>query len=70
LQLNGNFPYDTETFLREALGDELLATTQSEPELCHRNLLPSSAKREVDGSESLFLTVRDYRTLTQLARQV
>jgi len=59
-----------ETFLTEALGDELLATTQNEPELCHRNLLPSSAEHERDGSESLFLTLRDYRTLTQLTRQV
>jgi hypothetical protein len=59
-----------ETFLREALGDELLATTQSEPELCHRNSLPSSAKGKGAGSESLFLTVGEYRTLTELAKQV
>jgi hypothetical protein len=59
-----------ETFLREALGDELLVTTQSEPQLCHRNLCPSSAERERDGSESLFLTLEEYRARTQLARQV
>jgi hypothetical protein len=59
-----------ETFPREALVDELLVTTQSEPELCHRSSLPSSAEREGDGSDSLLLTVGDYRALTQLARQV
>ena len=59
-----------ETFPREAFGDELLATTQREPESYHRNLPTSSAEHVGDGSESLFLTLADYRTLTQLARQV
>jgi hypothetical protein len=58
------------TFPREALDDELLATTQSESEVCHRNSLPSSAELEGGGSESMFLTVGDYRALTELSRQV
>jgi len=59
-----------ESFLIEALGDELLATAQSDPQVCHQSSLSTSAEGEGDGSESPFLTVRKYRTLTQLARQV
>jgi hypothetical protein len=59
-----------ESFLIEALGDELLASAQSEPELCHQSSPLPSPEGEGDGSESPFLTVGKYRTLTQLARQV
>jgi hypothetical protein len=67
-QLNGS-SYDIESFLIDALGDELLASPQSEPELYHRSSLPLE-EGEGDGLESPFLTVRKYRKLTQLARQV
>jgi hypothetical protein len=68
-QLSGNL-YDMESFLIEALSDEQLASAQSESELCHKSSLLRSEEGEGDGSESPFLTVRKYRTLTQLARQV
>ncbi|XP_023705185.1 anillin isoform X2 [Cryptotermes secundus] len=67
-ELSGN-SYDIESFLIEALGDEQLASTQSEPKLCHRSSLLPSEEGEGDGLESPFLSVRKYRTLAQLARQ-
>jgi hypothetical protein len=59
-----------ESFLIEALGDEPLATTQSEPQFCHRSLQHATAEEEGDGLQSPFLTIRKYRTIMQLARQV
>ncbi|XP_069682002.1 anillin-like isoform X2 [Periplaneta americana] len=68
-ELSSEASYNVESFLREAIGEELLTVARSEPELFHHKSLPLSSETDGDDSDSPYITLKKYRTATHLARQ-